>query len=288
MAVTLGAMTPTTFDKAAHQAVEMFNLHKQMGSAALLGASFEEMQAAFADGAVGEHMWLAVYWLANDAWAATQQGHGSFAVADLVIRKHHGYGPGNIDAFGEFGIIVRISDKLARYDNLLKGGTDRVGESILETLLDVVGYCVIWKMRMEGWWSLPLKGDDLVIAIKEAYGETMTEREAQGVADQLEAEDVACDELHALADLAATASTLPQRSIWRSYADMALADQLDTDGRMDYDPSSAELVDAVWGFAEIETSIRFLDALNRWTLGGQQNVVDAAAELGVTVELVTE
>lgn len=46
-------------------------------------------------------------------------------VAALVIRKQRDYGPRNIlraPGSPAYGILVRLSDKLARLDNLLKQG----------------------------------------------------------------------------------------------------------------------------------------------------------------------
>ena len=40
-------------------------------------------------------------------------------IADIVIKKQHDYGHENILAFGEFGVLVRTNDKLARLKNLI-------------------------------------------------------------------------------------------------------------------------------------------------------------------------
>ena len=40
-------------------------------------------------------------------------------IADLVIKKQHDYGHSNIEKFGEWGIVIRSSDKQARLENLL-------------------------------------------------------------------------------------------------------------------------------------------------------------------------
>ena len=34
-------------------------------------------------------------------------------------KKQHDYGPGNIAGFGEQGVLVRVSDKIARVKNLI-------------------------------------------------------------------------------------------------------------------------------------------------------------------------
>lgn len=73
-------------------------------------------------------------------------------IKDTLIRKRKSYGPGNIATFGELGILVRASDKLARLTNLLK--KSEVVEGIVEdTWLDLAGYAVIAMMFRKGWWS---------------------------------------------------------------------------------------------------------------------------------------
>ena len=36
----------------------------------------------------------------------------------VFAKKQHDYGPGNISSFGEVGVLVRVSDKIARLKNL--------------------------------------------------------------------------------------------------------------------------------------------------------------------------
>jgi len=79
----------------------------------------------------------------------------------LLCSKQHDYGHGNINAFGMFGIVVRMSDKVERYANLLARGTEAKNESIVDTLKDIVGYCVIALMFNEGSFQLQL-GDTYV------------------------------------------------------------------------------------------------------------------------------
>ena len=42
-------------------------------------------------------------------------------IAETVISKQHDYGQGNILSFREKGLVVRLSDKVARLKNLLYG-----------------------------------------------------------------------------------------------------------------------------------------------------------------------
>lgn len=52
-------------------------------------------------------------------------------VLELVVvfnQKQHDYGPGNINAFGEMGVLVRSSDKLARINRLMEKEVERNSE----------------------------------------------------------------------------------------------------------------------------------------------------------------
>lgn len=79
-------------------------------------------------------------------------------VIATLCKKQHDYGHGNINRFGIYGVIVRLSDKIERLDNLNKIDTPH-NESKQDTLLDVVGYCVIALMLMDNTFNLEL-GDD--------------------------------------------------------------------------------------------------------------------------------
>lgn len=77
-------------------------------------------------------------------------------MAFLLGKKQHDYGHGNINAFGLFGIVVRLSDKVERYVNLTRKGADAQNESLLDTLEDIIGYCVIAAMFLDGTFQLQL------------------------------------------------------------------------------------------------------------------------------------
>ena len=77
----------------------------------------------------------------------------------LLARKQHDYGHGNINAFGEFGVLVRLSDKIERYSNLRTLQKQGRNESIKDTLDDIVGYCVIIQMLRDKTFDLEL-GED--------------------------------------------------------------------------------------------------------------------------------
>lgn len=89
-------------------------------------------------------------------------------MAHLLSSKQHDYGHKNIDRFGIQGIVVRLNDKYERLANLeftrqfaAKGNTilPRVNESKIDTLMDIVGYCVIGLMVLDDTFRLELSED---------------------------------------------------------------------------------------------------------------------------------
>ena len=104
---------------------------------------------------------------------------------DLMLRKQHDYGPGNImntpltdilaawEMTGidrtmaiEMGIFVRLFDKISRMNEGFQnaGKTAVPGETLEDTWRDIVGYGIIALMVREGQFELPMefgKGDDL-------------------------------------------------------------------------------------------------------------------------------
>ena len=80
------------------------------------------------------------------------------AMLETLVRKQHDYGHNNILAFGLTGVAVRISDKIARYQNIINAvGDNKVShETYLDTLMDMVGYSVIARMLADNTFQLPL------------------------------------------------------------------------------------------------------------------------------------
>lgn len=70
-------------------------------------------------------------------------------VRELMVSRHAKYGPGNIARHGELGLLVRLGDKYERLDN---NREDLVDESVDDTVDDIIGYGVIWKMWRKGQW----------------------------------------------------------------------------------------------------------------------------------------
>lgn len=73
---------------------------------------------------------------------------------DLMHERGQKYGPGNIAEFGDFGAVVRMSDKFARLRNLyVEGqGGDVRDESVEDTLMDIANYAIITLAWRRGLW----------------------------------------------------------------------------------------------------------------------------------------
>lgn len=62
-------------------------------------------------------------------------------VEELMKERGAKYGPGNIAQFGDYGVLVRLSDKLARLQHSIEH--DFGDETAQDTWLDVIGYGLI-------------------------------------------------------------------------------------------------------------------------------------------------
>lgn len=78
------------------------------------------------------------------------------SIGRLVVSKQLDYGSGNILAFGEFGVLVRLNDKIERIKNLRRTGKSPANESVLDSWRDICGYSLISVMLLRGWFTLPL------------------------------------------------------------------------------------------------------------------------------------
>jgi len=70
----------------------------------------------------------------------------------LMDTKQQDYGSNNISAFGEFGVIVRLNDKMERLKNLNKMPSVK-NESIEDTYQDIANYAVISLMIRRNLWK---------------------------------------------------------------------------------------------------------------------------------------
>lgn len=81
-------------------------------------------------------------------------------VANLVASKQKDYGPNNIlksIVDPQTAIAVRISDKMARWVNLVNTGATPENESLRDTVMDIMGYALIAMMVLDGTFTLPLE-----------------------------------------------------------------------------------------------------------------------------------
>lgn len=70
----------------------------------------------------------------------------------VLDSKQCDYGSGNISAFGEYGVLVRVTDKHARLKNLLTNGGEPKNESVMDTWLDIGNYAIIAMLCRRGEW----------------------------------------------------------------------------------------------------------------------------------------
>ena len=81
------------------------------------------------------------------------------SICRFVADKQRDYGHGNILAFEHIGLIVRISDKVARIRNLEARGSAGTVEPLADAWVDIVGYCLVGLMLLDGTFTLPLAED---------------------------------------------------------------------------------------------------------------------------------
>lgn len=77
-------------------------------------------------------------------------------LSELLVSKHHDYGPKNISASpgGPInGLRVRMHDKLARINNLIDSGNDAKYESLEDSFKDLANYAVIGLMVLRDKWD---------------------------------------------------------------------------------------------------------------------------------------
>lgn len=84
-------------------------------------------------------------------------------LVDTLIRKQRDYGPSNITKFAITGIVIRMYDKIGRLSNLSLTGKDAsINETLFDTTLDLVGYCSIAHMWINGTFPLPMDNREIV------------------------------------------------------------------------------------------------------------------------------
>ena len=77
------------------------------------------------------------------------------AAGNLLIAKHHDYGPLNIarSPGGPInGLRVRMWDKIARINNLVDSKVNPSNESLRDSFMDLLNYSAIAIMVLDGKW----------------------------------------------------------------------------------------------------------------------------------------
>jgi hypothetical protein len=76
------------------------------------------------------------------------------AIANVATldMKQRDYGSGNISSFGEFGVLVRMNDKMERLKNLWKMQEPK-NESVEDSYLDLSNYALIAILVRRGIWK---------------------------------------------------------------------------------------------------------------------------------------
>jgi hypothetical protein len=85
----------------------------------------------------------------NDVWRVLD------TAGNLLIRKHHDYGPKNIahSPGGPLnGLRVRMWDKVARVNNLLDSNLSPSNESLRDSFIDLLNYSAIAIMVLDKKW----------------------------------------------------------------------------------------------------------------------------------------
>ena len=80
-------------------------------------------------------------------------------ILNTVIRKQRDYGHKNISKFGITGLVIRVHDKVARVENLMQKENQAnavIGETMLDTLMDIIGYSIIAYMWLNNTFMYDL------------------------------------------------------------------------------------------------------------------------------------
>lgn len=83
----------------------------------------------------------------------------SSEILNTVIRKQRDYGHKNISKFGITGLVIRVHDKVARVENLMKKDNHInavIDETMLDTLMDIIGYSIIAYMWLNNTFMYEL------------------------------------------------------------------------------------------------------------------------------------
>lgn len=175
---TTAPKSPSTWDEAADKALE--DLISSPFCAPVtevaigLRQDLDELIAQSFHGVAAPSGLLAC--MADDAAAALRSMEKLPSIeqlARLLADKQANYGSGNILAFGVKGIIIRISDKVARIENMIVNDRGDEVEPLEDAFIDIIGYATIARMLEEGTFELPLARDLPVMSAEEVLDEVL-------------------------------------------------------------------------------------------------------------------
>jgi len=71
---------------------------------------------------------------------------------DLSVKKNNDYGCNSLIKYGNKGMLIRVSDKIDRLDNLIWEQKDQKvsDEKVEDTLKDIINYCTYMLMQSRG------------------------------------------------------------------------------------------------------------------------------------------
>ncbi|ANZ98542.1 hypothetical protein BFC20_10640 [Brochothrix thermosphacta] len=74
-------------------------------------------------------------------------------MSELIADKNENYGDSFSKQYQKYGMVsveMRLNDKFMRLEQLVAGEKDKVGESIEDTLKDIIGYATLALIELEG------------------------------------------------------------------------------------------------------------------------------------------
>lgn len=74
-------------------------------------------------------------------------------MSELITAKNENYGDSFSKQYQKYGMVsveMRLNDKMLRLEQLVKGEKDKVGESVEDTLKDIIGYATLALIELEG------------------------------------------------------------------------------------------------------------------------------------------
>jgi hypothetical protein len=153
-----------TWNESSKSALEsifslVLNTHEQ--SAQVVRRSLDDFIGSLYDRPNGTHRAIAYFASIGADAIGVARARGITLTLDEVhktlVRKQRDYGPENIRRFGRQGLLIRLHDKVARLENLDGGGRGPENESVIDTFLDIIGYCTIGIMWERDEFLLPLE-----------------------------------------------------------------------------------------------------------------------------------